>query len=144
MGDAEKHRPPTARCAKNSDRSCCMKYLISALCLAATTATTAFAQSQWIQVGSYHNYGVYNTHLDARLISKEWDPIAESNRVIFQINLQGKDVGAMEFDVLCKTGYFTWERQIVVPTTGARYFTPSSAPHFQKAKVIARDLFCGR
>ena len=100
------------------------------------------AQGEWVRVGNYHNFGIYSTALEARSISSEWDSLAESKRLIFQINLQGKDVGAMEFEVLCRTGHFTWERQIVVPTTGARYFSPSSAPHFQQAKIVARGLFC--
>ena len=119
-----------------------MRRLLSSLCLAVTSALPALSQGEWVRVGEYHNYGVYSTALEARLINSEWDSLAESKRLIFQINLQGKDVGAMEFDVLCRTGHFTWERQIVVPTTGTRYFSPSSAPHFQQAKVVARDLFC--
>ena len=119
-----------------------VRFLFSGIFLALFLTTAAFAQGEWVRVGEYHNYGVYSTALEARLINSEWDSLAESKRLIFQINLQGKDVGAMEFDVLCRTGHFTWERQIVVPTTGARYFSPSSAPHFQQAKVVARDLFC--
>ena len=121
-----------------------MKRLISVFCLVATFATTAFAQSGWIEVGNYRSSRDtrYTTRLYARLIKSEWDSLAESKRLIFQINLEGKDVGAMEFDVLCRTGHFTWERQIPVPTTGARYFSSSSTPHFQKAKFVARNLFC--
>ena len=119
-----------------------MKKLIAGLFLATTSATVSLAQSQWIRVGNYQNHYPYSTNLEARLISKEWDSIAETYRVIFQINAQGKDVGAMEFDVVCKNGAFTWERQIVVPTTGARMFSSSAEPHFQKAKLVAREIFC--
>ena len=77
-------------------------------------------------------------------MSSKWDQLSESKVVIFQINLQGKDVGAMEFDAMCRTGLFTWERQIVVPTTGARYFSCGTEPYFQKAKIVARDIFCSR
>lgn len=119
-----------------------MRNFLAAILLATTSATVSFAQGQWIKIGSYDNLDVYSTNLEARLISKKWDSLAESHRVIFQINLQGKDVGAMEFDALCKNGNFTWERQIPVPTTGARYFSSGSEPYFQKAKVVARDIFC--
>ena len=119
-----------------------MRGLLTVLYLTATSATAVFAQSEWVNIGSYHNYDVYSTNLQARLISSKWDALADSKRIVFQINLQGKDVGAMEFDALCRTGNFTWERQIVVPTTGARYFSSGSEPHFQKAKIVARDLFC--
>ena len=119
-----------------------MKGFMAALFLATASATVCLAQGQWIKVGSYQNYGVYSTNLEARLISKEWDSNAETYRVIFQINAQGKDVGAMEFDVVCKNGYFSWERQIVVPTSGARFFSSGAEPYFQKAKLVARDMFC--
>ena len=121
-----------------------MKSLFAALIVSIATASQAVAQSAWVEVGRYQNERDtrYSTTLMARLMSSEWDPLRESNVVIFQINLQGKDVGAMEFDALCRTGYFTWERQIVVPTSGARYFSSGAEPYFQKAKVVARDMFC--
>ena len=110
------------------------------------TASPAVAQSAWVEVGRYQNVRDtrYSTTFLARLMSSEWDPLRESKVVIFQINLQGKDVGVMEFDALCRTGYFTWERQIVVPTSGARYFSTGAEQYFQKAKVVARDMFCAR
>jgi len=119
-----------------------MKRLIAALCLAAATAAPSFAQGQWRKVGSYSNGGVYSTNIEARLLSKKWDSLRESYVVVFQLNAQGKDVGAMEFDVLCKNGAFVFERKIVVPTTGARVFSSGAAPHFQKAKIRARGLYC--
>ena len=61
--------------------------------------------------------------LYARLMSSKWDQLSESKVVIFQINLQGKDVGAMEFYASSRPGLFAWERQIVVPTSGDCYFS---------------------
>ncbi len=110
------------------------------------SASSAPAQSGWVEVGHYQNQRDtrLSTTLYARLMSSKWDQLSESKVVIFQINLQGKDVGAMEFDAMCRTGLFTWERQIVVPTSGARYFSSGTEPYFQKAKIVARDIFCSR
>ena len=124
-----------------------MRNLFVGLCLAVTSATTAFAQSEWIEVGNFRSVRDtrFSTRLYARLIKSEWDSNYESKRLIFQINLEGKDIGAMEFDVLCKTGFFTFERKIPIPSgfrSGVRSFSSHSAPHFQQAKVVARDLFC--
>ena len=79
-----------------------MRRLLSSLCLAVTSALPALSQGEWVRVGDYHNYGVYSTALEARLINSEWDSLAESKRLIFQINLQGKDVG--QWNLMCCAG----------------------------------------
>ena len=50
-----------------------MRRLLSSLCLAVTSALPALSQGEWVRVGEYHNYGVYSTALEARLINSEWD-----------------------------------------------------------------------
>ena len=96
----------------------------------------------WTRVGSYRNHGVYWTALEARMISEKWDPLFKSKVIIFQINLVGKHVGAMEFDVRCRDKKFLFEQKIPTPDTGARYFSKGAEPHFEKAKIVAKDLYC--
>ena len=103
-----------------------------------------YSRSDWSEVGRYRNYGVYSTNVMTRLIKSDWDPIAESKTIIFQLNAQGKDVGAMEFDLVCANAAFTFERKIPVPTTGARWFSENAMQYFQKAKYIAARAYCGR
>ena len=79
----------------------------------------------------------------ARLLKSDWDRIADSKTIIFQLNAQGKDVGAMEFDVVCSNAAFTFERKIPVPTSGARYFSENLMQYLQKAKYIAAREYCG-
>jgi len=103
-----------------------------------------YSRSDWSEVGRYRNYGVYSTNVMARLIKSDWDRIAESKTIIFQLNAQGKDVGAMEFDVVCSNAAFTFERKIPVPTTGARWFSQNAMHYFQNAKYIAARAYCGK
>ena len=102
-----------------------------------------YSQSDWSEVGRYRNYGVYSTNVMARLIKSDWDRIADSKTIIFQLNAQGKDVGAMEFDVVCSNAAFTFERKIPGPTSGARYFSENLMQYLQKAKYIAAREYCG-
>ncbi len=110
-----------------------MRQLFAALVLLLASASSALAQSDWVKVGHYQNQRDTNHSrtLHAHLMSSKWDQLSESKVVIFQINLQSKDVDAMEIDAMCRTGLFTWERQIVVPTSGARYFLSGTEPYFQ-------------
>ena len=102
-----------------------------------------YSQSDWSEVGRYRNFGVYSTNVMARLVKSDWDRIADSKTIIFQLNAQGKDVGAMEFDVVCSNAAFTFERKIPVPTSGARYFSENLMQYLQKAKYIAAREYCG-
>ena len=99
-----------------------------------------YSRSDWSEVGRYRNYGVYSTNVMSRLIKSDWDPIAESKTIIFQLNAQGKDVGAMEFDVVCSNAAFTFERKIPVPTSGARWFSENAMHYFQQASMLQRVL----
>ena len=119
-----------------------MKCLFSVLAYAALTLPVEFAQPEWVLIGSYENHPPYSTNIYARLIETRWDFNASSNIIIFQINLEGKDVGAMEFEAICRTGYFRWEAKIQVPTTDSRFFSSGAEIHIQKAKEKARTLFC--
>ena len=119
-----------------------MKYLFSAMTLSILTLPSAIAQTEWVKISNYKNYPPYSTNINARLMESRWDSSANSKIVLFQINLEGKDVGAMEFEAICRTGYFLWETKIQVPTTGVRYFSSRAVPQVQKAKATARDLFC--
>ena len=103
-----------------------------------------YSRSDWSEVGRYRNYGVYSTNVMARLIKSDWDRIAESKTIIFQLNAQGKDVGAMEFDVVCSNAAFTFERKIPVPTSGARWFSENAMHYFQQAKYVAARAYCGQ
>ena len=107
-------------------------------------ASPAVAQSAWVEVGRYQNERDtrYSTTLLARLMSSEWDPLRESKvSLIFQINLQGKDVGAMEFDALCRIGYFTLERKIIGANIWCSLLLKWSRTVFSKVKMVARDMF---
>jgi len=103
-----------------------------------------YSQSDWSEVGRYRNFGVYSTNVMARLVKSDWDRLADSKTIIFQLNAQGKDVGAMEFDVVCSNAAFRFERKIPVPTSGARGFSENAMHYFQQAKYIAARAYCGQ
>ena len=79
-----------------------MRRLLSSLCLAVTSALPALSQGEWVRVGEYHNYGVYSTALEARLINSEWDSLAESKRLIFRSTFRARMSG--QWNLMCCAG----------------------------------------
>ena len=86
-----------------------MRQLFAALVLLIASASSALTQSGWVLIEHYQNQRQIrcSTTLYARLMSSEWDQLRESKMVIFQINLQGKGFGAMDFDAMCRTSLFS-------------------------------------
>jgi hypothetical protein len=100
------------------------------------------AETRWTRIGSYANGSSYDTHIMSRLVSSSWDKNSNSKKVIFEVDLVGKDVGAMRVTALCKSRKVITQKKIASPSTGSDYFDDSALSHVATAIKTAIIHYC--
>lgn len=111
-----------------------------------TTWSSDTQMEKWNEIGVYRNGGVYSTRVMSRLLSSFIDDDHKSRRIVFQLNLQGKDVGAYEVDYLCESDHqFISRKTIPVPQTpSVTYFSSNFRENYLEGSiVISTRRYCG-
>ncbi|WP_186544375.1 hypothetical protein [Synechococcus sp. ROS8604] len=58
---------------------------------------------QWHEIGHYKNIRVYSTKIMAKLVSRSINTEEDPEKVVYQIQLEGTDVGTYEVHHWCKS-----------------------------------------